>query len=180
MTHHFWTLRQRGGLPLALAVAALLCAWTFDRYLVPAWQQQTDSMQVQALALQRQARDAQQAAGAALRQAAVPVVDLPSEEGVNARMADLLALAVRNGVAVQRMQRLGSDTGSSDVARTALSMPVRATYADLRRLLADALRQDAALALERVSLRRTKADAAELEGELQWVLFHRRQGAASP
>jgi hypothetical protein len=35
-----------------------------------------------------------------------------------------------------------------------------------------ALLDDAALALERISLRRSRSDAAELEGELQWTLLH--------
>lgn len=180
MTRLFWKLRQRGGVPLALAGAALLCAGALDGHLVPAWQQQTESLRQQALALQRQARDEQQAARAARRAVDVAALDLPAAAGVNARMADLLALAVRHGVAVQRVQRVGGDTGQADVARTTLSMPVRAAYADLRRWLAQALQQDGALALERISLRRTKGDAAELEGELQWVLLHRRSVASLP
>jgi hypothetical protein len=167
-------------MPLALAVTALACAWALDGWLVPDWQEQTDLFQQQALALQRQLRDTQQAARAVQRPVDAPDVAWPSEGSVNARMADLLALAVRNGVMVQRVQRVGIDGAKDGTARTTLAMPVRAAYADLRNLLSQALQQDGALALERISLRRTKEDATELEGELQWVLYHRRSGASAP
>jgi hypothetical protein len=167
-----WTLRQRGGWPLALALLVLLASLALDAWLAPRWRKEAATLHDQALALQRDARDAElrrlqarSGAGAA----AAP--QLPAASMASSRMADLLALAVRNGVSVQRLQRVGADAAEGS-ARTPLVMPVRAAYADLRRFVAQALLDDAALALERVSLRRSSANAAELEVELQWTLLH--------
>jgi hypothetical protein len=174
-----WTLRQRGGRPLALALTVLLAALAGDAWLAPQWRDQAQQLRGQALAVQRELRDAElqrQPAARAARIAADPV--LPAADTASSRMADLLGLALLNGVSVQRLQRAGSG-GADAAARTTLVMPVRAPYADLRRFIAQALRDDTALALERVSLRRNRSDAAELEGELQWALLHRAAGATA-
>jgi hypothetical protein len=167
-----WTLRQRGGRPLALALVLLLAALVLDAWLAPRWRHDAGQWREQALALQREARDAElrrlQAGGGP---AAAAAPQLPAASLASSRMADLLALALRHGVSVQRLQRVGADAAEGST-RTPLVMPVRATYEDLRRFVAQALLDDAALALERVSLRRSRSDAAELEGELQWTLLH--------
>jgi hypothetical protein len=172
-----WTLRQRGGWPLAMSLLVLISALAFDAWLAPHWRDEAGKLRNQALALQRDARDAElrkrqdaSSAGAAAKP------QLPDASLASSRMADLLALAVRNGVSVQRLQRVGADAAEAS-ARTPLVMPVRATYEDLRRFVAMALLDDAALALERVSLRRSRSDVAELEGELQWTLLHQNPKA---
>lgn len=181
MTRIGWTLRQRGGLPLVAAAGALSVALALDGLLAPRWRDETRDLLGQSQELQRDARDAeaQQARVPAPAHAAAGLL-WPAEDRVSSRMADLLALALRHGVAVQRVQRVGGDADAAGAARTRLVMPVRAAYVDLRQFIAEALQQDEALALERVGLRRHKGDAAELEGDLQWVLFHRRAGAAAP
>lgn len=180
MNRIVWTLRQRGGKPLAIALLLGLAAGLLDAWLAPRWLDEARGLREQALALQRDARDAevlkQQAAGGQSN-AAAP--QLPAADAASSRMADLLALAVLNGVTVQRLQRIGADA-AENAARTPLVMPVRATYADLRTFVSQALLDDAALALERISLRRSRSDAAELEGELQWTLLHRSAGAVNP
>jgi hypothetical protein len=167
-----WTLRQRGGTPLALALSLLLAALALDVWLAPRWRHDAGQWREQALALQREARDAGlrwlQASGGA---DTAPAPQLPAASLASSRMADLLALAVRHGVSVQRLQRIGADAAEGS-SRTPLVMPVRATYEDLRRFISQALLDDEALALERVSLRRSRSDAPELEGELQWTMFH--------
>lgn len=168
-----WTLRQRGGRPLALALLLLLAALALDAWLAPRWRHEAVTLHGQALALQREARDAElRRLQASSGPGAAAALQLPVASMASSRMADLLALAVLHGVSVQRLQRVGADAAEGS-ARTPLVMPVRATYADLRRFVAMALLDDAALALERVSLRRSRSDAAELEGELQWTLLHR-------
>jgi hypothetical protein len=167
-----WILRQRGGLPLAMALLVLVSALALDAWLAPRWRNEAGTLHEQALALQRDARDAEQRRQQDRNDpGAAAAPQLPDASLASSRMADLLALAVRNGVSVQRLQRVGADAAAGS-ARTPLVMPVRATYEDLRRFVATALLDDAALALERVSLRRSRSDVGELEGELQWTLLH--------
>jgi hypothetical protein len=176
-----WTLRQRGGLPLALAVLATLGTLVFEVWLTPLWREQARSAQAQAQSLQRAARDSglrKPASAAAPVPAALPA--LPSADAAPSRMADLLALALQYRVQVLSLQRAGSPAGAGRAQQTVLVMPVRATYADLRRFVSQALQDDAALALTRVSVRRTKPDTAELEGELQWALLQRDARTATP
>jgi hypothetical protein len=169
-----WSLRQRGGKPLAAAAAALLVALALGLGFTPRWADEARSLQEQALALQREARDAElRTLQSATNAGPAAEPQLPAADTTSSRMADLLALAVRNGVTVQRLQRVGSDNADANAGRSTLVMPVRAAYADLRRLVAQALLDDPALALERISLRRNRTDAVELEGELQWALLHR-------
>lgn len=166
-----WALRQRGGRPLALALPVLVAALVLDAWLAPRWHDEAGTLRDQALALQRDARDAEQHKLQASTGPAATLPPLPDSSMASSRMADLLALAVLHGVSVQRLQRVGTDAAAGST-RTALVMPVRGTYADLRRFVAQALLDDAALALERLNLRRSRSDAAELEGELQWTLLH--------
>jgi hypothetical protein len=180
MSRLVWTLRQLGGAPLTLALLLGGIGWLLEGGLAPRWLDDATRLREQALALQRDARDAEllalQAAGSPDRASAL---QLPAAGTASSRMADLLALAVLNGVTVQRLQRVGADA-AENAGRTPLVMPVRASYADLRSFIAQALREDAALALERISLRRSRSHAAELEGELQWTLLHRNAKGAAP
>jgi hypothetical protein len=158
--------RQRGGWPLLVALAALLGVLVLALALIPAWQADAERLATQALAWQREARDLGLRARADAETAAAPMPAWPAAEAAAARMADLLALALRHGIAVERVQQ------GESAAR--ISMPVRGAYPDLRRFVAEALHADPALALDRLSLRRADPQTPELEGELHWVML---QGA---
>lgn len=192
MTRLLRGLRERGGWPLGLtalgAAAGLLCTL----WLAPRWQAEADDVHRQLLALQLQLQlQAQAQARAQADAAAVPwpagasdagsaVAELPPRTAAPERMAELLALALRHGVAIEHAQ--GRDApGTADRAdHVAVTMPVRATYADLRRYVADALRADPALALERLRLHRDTTQATELQGELHWLMAHRLPRRPTP
>jgi hypothetical protein len=72
-------------------------------------------------------------------------------------------------VAVDRVQQRLDNTGP--VQRLQLGLAARGRYADLRAFVAEALRADPALALDRLSLRRASPAVADLEADLQWSLL---------
>jgi hypothetical protein len=83
------------------------------------------------------------------------------------RLAGLLELALREGVAVQRTEQRARGAGESG---TRLHMPARGAYVELRRFIEHALLADPDLALESVLLRRSTAGEALLDAELVWWL----------
>jgi len=93
------------------------------------------------------------------------------------RVADLLALALRHGIRVDRTQQQRQQQGP--VQRLQLGLSAHGRYADLRAFIAAALEADPGLALDSVQLRRATADAPELDAELQWSLLRADATGAS-
>lgn len=172
---------QRLGRPGLLGLAALLLAAGLELGLARHWTQEQESLQAQAERLQRQLRR-QQATAGAQASAATPEqwrAALPGPERREQRLADLLEAGLRAGLASPRTEhRLGVDAASG-VERLRVSMPVRGGYAQLRGFIEAALRQDPALSLDALKLRRTAPAAAELEAELQWSLHGRAAAVAA-
>lgn len=83
------------------------------------------------------------------------------------RLADLLELALREGVQVQRTEQRPRGAGESG---TQLHMPARGSYQALRRFTEAALRADAGLALESLRLRRDTPTDAVLDADFVWWL----------
>jgi hypothetical protein len=175
-----WTLRQRGGRPLGIAAIALAALLLAELWLRPAWRSDAEAAQQQTLQLQREARDLSVQSRRTRVAEAPEGADRPAATAASRRMADLLALAVLHGVTVERLQRRDTDAAAQGGQRTTLVMPVRAAYADLRGFIEHALRADSALGLERMTLRRGKADVAEVEGEMRWALVHGPTPATAP
>lgn len=144
-------------LPWLAALAMLAAAALLGLGLAPAWRAEADALA--------------QAVPPAPRRAPPPppAPVLPAAAEPATRLADLLALALRHGVAVERVQqRLEPQPG---VRQLTVQMSGRGRYADLRAFVAAALQADPALALQRVQWRRATPAQAELDAELHWALL---------
>lgn len=144
------------GWPGVVAALALTAAALLATVLTPHWQRQTAAL--------RGALPKPAATAGAAPPAALPAAGDPAE-----RVADLLALALRHGVTVDRVQQRLDNAGA--VQRLQLGLAARGRYVDLRAFVGEALRVDPALALDRVALRRGSAATADLEADLQWSLL---------
>lgn len=170
---------RRLGWPGVLGIAALLLAGLLELGLARRWDGQAQDMEAQALRLQSQLRRQQLLAGTP-----APVSpeqwlqrQLPSAQQREQRLADLLELSLRAGLSGSRTEhRLSVDTASG-LERLRISMPVQGSYAQLRGFIEAALRQDLALSLDSLKLRRTSPSAGELEAELGWSLHARTSKA---
>jgi hypothetical protein len=165
---------RRLGWPGALGLLALLVAGGLELGLAQRWHQEQLALTAQAEQLQRQLR-LQRASGAAASQATPEQwrAGLPGPELRQQRLADLLEAGLRAGVSTPRTEHRLSVDGNAGLERLRVSMPVQGGYAALRAFLEQALRQDPALSLDAIKLRRTAPSSPELEAELQWSLHGR-------
>lgn len=165
---------RRLGWPGALGLLALLVAGGLELGLAQRWHQEQQALTAQAEQLQRQLR-LQRASGAAASQATPEQwrAGLPGPELRQQRLADLLEAGLRAGVSTPRTEHRLSVDGNAGLERLRVSMPVQGGYAALRAFLEQALRQDPALSLDAIKLRRTAPSSPELEAELQWSLHGR-------
>ncbi len=88
--------------------------------------------------------------------------------------AKLWNLAQRHGLQLRQADFKLTDTAQEALARYAIVLPLNAEYAPLRAFVSEALRDDPALALEEMSLRRADARSTRLDARLRFVLFVRR------
>lgn len=98
---------------------------------------------------------------------------LPPAAQTPRRVAELLALAQRQGLALRgTQQRLpGLQRAQSTPGRLELALQAEADYLQLRRFVAEALAQDTGLVLGSLRLQRADGRAQRLQAELQWVLL---------
>jgi hypothetical protein len=163
------------GWPGLLGLGALLLAGVLELGLAQPWQSETDEAQAQAERLQRQLR-LQRASGMAAE--ATPAQwqqALPESALRQQRLADLLELSLRAGLSSSRTEHRLTIDATAGLERLRVSMPVQGGYVQLRGFIESALRQDAALSLDSLKLRRNAPAAAEIEAELVWSL-HARHG----
>lgn len=100
---------------------------------------------------------------------ATPELELPVEANSPQRAAALMDLARRQGLVVSLAQEQTDSSGQLQ-----LQMQGKARYPALRTLVGGALTADAALVLERMSLRRAEAAMPELDFDLLWTFSHRK------
>lgn len=159
-----------GVLGLLLAAGALL--------LAQGWDAQTSQLQAQADGLRSQLRKAQ-TLGVTMAVATAPVTPtqwlqaLPAAALRQQRLADLLEIGLRQGLVSARTEHRLSVDSAAGLERLRVSMPLNGGYAQLRGFIETALRQDPALSLDSLKLRRATPLAAELEAELVWSLHGR-------
>jgi hypothetical protein len=165
------------GRPGLLGLAALGLAAGVELGLAQRWQHEGQVLQARAEGLQRQLR-VQRASGSTEAvtpsqwQQALPEAGLRQQ-----RLADLLELSLRAGLTGSRTEHRLSIDATAGLERLRVSMPVQGGYAQLRGFIESALRQDAALSLDSLRLRRSTPSAAEVEAELVWSL-HARHAVA--
>lgn len=164
------------GLPGLLGLAALAAALALQLGLSQPLQAREAELAEQAARLQRQLRQ-QRLAGTLPEDRGTPqrwLAALPAAVQREQRLAALLRLSAEQGLSGSRTEHRLSREGGLE--RLRVSMPLQGSYAQLRRLIEAALRQDPALSLDSLKLRRAGADQPLLEAELQWSLFSQSAG----
>jgi hypothetical protein len=97
----------------------------------------------------------------------------PAASGLSRSYARLWELARRHGLRLRQADFQLADPAQDAIARYAIVLPLSAEYVPLRAFVAEALRDNPALALQEMSLRRADAQATQLEARLRFVLFVR-------
>ncbi len=93
------------------------------------------------------------------------------ERSLGPALARLHAAALRHGVEFEAGAFRLENVAEQPLSRYVMDWPVQADYRALRRFIADALREQPALALEAVSLQRDDPTSPRLTARLRWVLF---------
>lgn len=156
------------GWPGLAGLAALLLA-VVAALLGQRWDAQAAQLQAEARTLRTHARPA--AAVAAPVSVQQWQAALPASSERQQRLADLLELSIRIGLAGARTEhRLSSSEG---LERLRVTMPVTGSYAQVRALISAALAHDPALSLDAVKIRRVSPLTADVDAELQWSLHGR-------
>jgi len=154
------------GWPVAVAAALLLLAALAQVGLAPAWRAELAQMQT--------ARPGPGTNGKAPAIAAA--VPWPEADQAPTRLADLLELAVREGLDLRRSRERLDAASASYV----LDMQARGSYESVRSFLAMALAADPALALESLRLQRPTGEDTALSIEMQWRLLHQPRSGSRP
>ncbi|XHS77030.1 GspMb/PilO family protein [Burkholderiaceae bacterium UC74_6] len=167
---------KRWGWP-ALAGVILLIAAAASVFMGRRWQGETAALQEQGRSLVTQLKS-QPAANAAGRPLDRPawLASLPPGSARQQRLADLLELAIRQGLVITRTEHRLSVDADAGLERLGVNMPVSGSYAQLRGFIELALSQDPALSLDSLKLQRANAQAAQLDADLLWSL-HARCGS---
>ena len=168
---------QRWGWP-GLAGVVLLVAAIALAFISRQWQQETVTLQDQAKALTAQLKAQPVLAAAPGRNLARAdwLASLPSGAQRQQRLADLLELALRQGLIVTRTEHRLSVDADAGLERLVVSMPVGGSYAQLRSFIELALQQDPGLSLDSLKLSRATPQAAQVDADLIWSL-HARSGS---
>lgn len=163
------------GWPGLLGLAALLLAAVLELGLAGPWSAQQQDLQAEAARLQQRAR-AQRVRQAQARAEVTPQQwqqALPGPELRQQRLAELLEAGVRAGLVSARTEHRLSIDADAGLERLRVTMPLQGGYAQLRDFIEAALRQDPALSLDGLKLRRAAPQAAELQADLEWSLHGR-------
>jgi hypothetical protein len=86
-------------------------------------------------------------------------------------LAQLAQAAQRQGVTLQAASFRMEPARDDGYARYLIEWPAQAEYRALRRFIAQALREQPALALQELSLQRPDPASATVQAQLRWVLF---------
>lgn len=95
----------------------------------------------------------------------------PDERQITAVLGRLRATAARSGIVLDRGEFKVQTLPDEPLLQYSMNLPVRAPYAELRRFVRGLLREQPALALDEISLRREDARAALVDAQLRLVLF---------
>ena len=170
MTLRSWGWPGLVGVLLLVAAAALAL-------LGRQWQRETDSLQAQSKALIARLKTQPQGVAAPGRNLARAewLASLPTGGQRQGRLADLIELALRQGLSVTRTEHRLSVDADAGLERLVVSMPVGGSYAQLRSFIELALQQDPGLSLDSLKLQRANPQAVQVDADLVWSL-HARTG----
>jgi hypothetical protein len=102
----------------------------------------------------------------------------PAPDSQHRRVERVLALAATQGLASRRSESRRQSEAVPGLQRLRLTVPVEGDYPRIRRYVELALRDDPALALDRLRLERASAGERGLRGELHWSLWMRGPDAS--
>jgi len=167
---------QRWGWP-GLAGVLLLVAAAALALVSRQWQQETTSLQGQAQKLVARLKAQPVAAPQPGRNLARAdwLASLPAGAQRQQRLADLLELALRQGLTITRTEHRLNVDAEAGLERLVVNMPVSASYAQLREFIELALQQDPGLSLDSLKLQRANPQAVNVDADLVWSL-HARSG----
>ena len=101
------------------------------------------------------------------------LASLPAAEARQRRLADLLEVAIREGVNVPHTEHKLAVDSATGLERLRISMPVQGSYAQIRQFIGVALLQDPALSLDSLRLHRPSPQVSQVDAELVWSLHGR-------
>jgi hypothetical protein len=101
----------------------------------------------------------------------------PTEEQLNAELGRLIELATKEGLQVPSgdYRLLPGKDGLFD--RYVLNLPVKGSYLTIRRYVVAVRKEFPDLAVDDISLRRENIGTAQVEAQLRFILFGRRNAA---
>lgn len=99
----------------------------------------------------------------------------PDADGLPDLLVRLHGYALARGLHLDRAEYRAAPEGGTPLERVTLELPARGPYPVLRTWLADVLAEMPEVALDGLSLRRASLATPEVEAQLRFVVFLRRQ-----
>jgi hypothetical protein len=163
-----WGWPGLAGLLLLAAAATLVLA-------SQQWQRETADLQARSKTLMAELKAHPAVAAEPGRNLARAdwLASLPAGTQRQQRLADLIELALHQGLTVTRTEHRLSVDADAGLERLVVSMPASGSYAQLRGFIELALQQDPALSLDSLKLQRANPQAAQLDADLVWSLHAR-------
>lgn len=100
--------------------------------------------------------------------------ELPGSSLRQQRLGDLLEVAVRSGLTMDRTEQSLVNGPIDALDRMRVTMPVSGSYAQVRSFIGEALRQDCGLSLDSLKLTRASIATGDVAADLVWTLHGRR------
>ena len=167
--------RRNASAPVRAALVLAAVALAVVLVVLPHLQQRVEMAQADADAARLAVLKADRAAASNGPRATDPLKGfrdgLPSQAERQPRVAELLSLADRHGVATPRSEYRYSIEAGLGMARYRVSLPVSGPYGAVRGFLEAAMAADPSLVLDSVRLSRPDANAATLQADLQFSLL---------
>lgn len=105
---------------------------------------------------------------------------LPPHDEIPQAVGDLLTLAEREGLVVEKGDYRAQPDPQGGFLRYRMTLPVKGNAVAVRRFVLAALEGQKTLALESVQFKREQATDAQIEARIQWLLFARLPQQAQP
>jgi len=164
----------RIGVPGVVGVALLIFAAAFSVLaLVPLVEEVTVLRARAERVASTQERGTARPGGPAGEQAALEAFArrFPPVEQAAQRILDLHATAKRNGLTLETGEYNVTPDRDARLLRYQVRVPVKGGYVELRRFVADAMREIPTMMLDEVTIRRAALGAREIEARLQFTLL---------
>ena len=169
-----WEARRLGrrlGWGAALGVSALALAG------VAGWQTRVEIQHQRLLSAQiaeaRSARPQPQADVATEAAARIAAFNafLPAHDAIPAQLKQLVEIAARHGVTLDKADYKAQPEESADFMRYQINLPIKADYAKIQAFILGALHELPSLTLDAVLFKREQIDSADAQAQVQFKLL---------